>query len=321
MHCHSCAGLIETKLGSLEGVEKVKVNLARGEADVKFDQDKISLEKISSEINRLGYVTGDKEENEQKEENAPKKKGKGFLLGLIYGLIPHIGCIAFIIGSILGVTMLMNLFKPLLMNRYFFHALVGVSLGFATLSSLFYLKKNGLLSWMGIRKKWKYLSVMYGSTMGINLLLFMLVFPLLANVSVDSSSITGAAIGIAGNENTDSLLKLKVDIPCPGHAPLISQELKTIKGVTGITFSFPNYFDVTYNPAKTSKQEMLALDVFKSYEAAVISESVAEQSIQEEKSIREENKPPAGGSCCGGGGTCGSKEGGGCGNSGGCGGY
>lgn len=249
------------------GIELVKVNLAKNEAEVKFNPDKISLEKIKSEINKLGYSTGDKEQEQ-------KKKGKGFLQGLMYGLIPHIGCIAFIIGSILGVTVLMNFLKPLLMNKYFFHALIGVSLGFATLSSAFYLKKNGLLSLEGIKKKWKYLSIMYGSTIGINLLLFMLIFPLLANVSVGSSSITGLATGIANNENTDSLLKLKVNIPCPGHAPLISEELKTIKGVTGIKFSFPNYFDVTYNSVETSKQKILALDVFKSYPATVVSESV-----------------------------------------------
>lgn len=302
MHCKSCVELIESKLSSLEGMVEVKVNLAKDEAEVKFNPDKISLEKINSEISKLGYSTSDKERDKQ------KKKGRGFLQGLIYGLIPHIGCIAFIVGSILGVTVLMKFFRPLLMNRYFFHTLIGVSLGFATLSSAYYLRNNRLLSLSGIRKKWKYLSVMYGSTIGINLLLFMLVFPLLANVSVGSSSITGAAIGIAGSENTDSLLKLKVDIPCPGHALLISQELKTIKGVTGIKFSFPNYFDVTYNSAETSKQEMLALDVFESYKATVVSESVAEQSIQ------EENNPPASGGCCGGAGTCG----GGC---GGCGGY
>lgn len=290
MHCKSCVELIETKLSSLEGIETVKVNLAKDEAEVRFDSNKISLEKIKTEINKLGYSVRDKEEQMQ------KNKGKTFLQGVIYGLIPHIGCIAFIIGSILGVTVLMNFFKPLLMNRYFFHILIGISLGFATLSSASYLKKNGLLSLVGIKKKWGYLSVMYGSIIGINLLLFMLIFPLLANVSIDSYSITGAAVGINSNENTDSLLKLKVGIPCPGHAPLISQELKTIKGVTGITFSFPNYFDVTYNSAETLKQKILALDVFKSYPAMVISESFAEQSIQ------EENNPPKSKSCCGGGG-------------------
>jgi len=303
MHCKSCVELIETKLSSLEGIEEIKVNLAKDIAEVKFNPDKISLEKIKSEISKLGYSAGDKEEDKQ------KKKGKVFLQGLIYGLIPHIGCIAFIIGSILGVTVLMKFFRPLLMNRYFFHALIGISLGFATLSSVYYLKKNELLSLIGIKKKWKYLSVMYSSTIGINLLLFMLIFPLLANVSIDSSSITGAAIGIAGNENIDSLIKLKVDIPCPGHAPLISQELKIIKGVTGIKFSFPNYFDVTYNSAETSKQEMLALDVFKTYKATVL------DSVQQDtQSIN--NQPasqPTGGSCCGGGGSCGGVASGGCG--------
>jgi len=302
MHCKSCVELIETKLSSLEGIEEIKVNLAKDIAEVKFNPDKISLEKIKSEISKLGYSAGDKEEDKQ------KKKGKVFLQGLMYGLIPHIGCIAFIIGSILGVTVLMKFFRPLLMNRYFFHALIGISLGFATLSSAFYLKKNGLLSLIGVKKKWKYLSVMYGSTIGINLLLFMLIFPLLANVSIDSSSITGASVGVVGNENIDSLIKLKVDIPCPGHAPLISQELKTIKGITGIKFSFPNNFDVTYNSEETSKQEMLSLGVFESYKATVISESIAEQGVQ------EENNPAVSGSCCGGTGGCGSTSSCGCGS-------
>lgn len=42
--------------------------------------------------------------NKQPQMNEEKKKPKGFLVGLIYGLIPHIGCIGFIIFSILGVT-------------------------------------------------------------------------------------------------------------------------------------------------------------------------------------------------------------------------
>ena len=113
---------------------------------------------------------------------------------------------------------------------------------------------------------------MYGSTIGINLVLFMIIFPLLANVSIASP--TGEVVGIEGNDNTDySSIKLKVKIPCPGHAPLISQELKTIDGVASIKFSFPNNFDVTYDSDKTSKQEILSLSVFKSYPAAVLEES------------------------------------------------
>lgn len=297
MHCQSCAQLIETKVSSLEGIKEIKVNLLEEEATIKFNGEKISLEKIKSEINKLGYSVN--------EEEWPQKKS--IWSGLTYGLIPHIGCIGFIIGSVLGVTMLMNFFKPFLMNRYFFHILIGVSLGLATLSSAFYLNRNDLLSWSGIQKKWKYLSVMYGSTIGINLLLFMLIFPLLANVSASSLSITGSSITTVSDGNTDSLLKLKVDLPCPGHAPLISQELKMVKGVTGVKFNFPNYFEITYHSAETSRKEMLALDIFKSYPATMISESVAEQNIPPEKDAPTK----ASRSCCGGGGTCGSAGSGG----------
>lgn len=185
---------------------------------------------------------------------------KNFIQGITYGLIPHIGCIAFIIGSVLGVTVLMQFFKPLLMNPYFFHILVLISLIFATISSVLYLRKNGLLSSSGVKRKWRYLSVMYGSTIGVNLLLFLVIFPLLANASTgDSGSII----------NSDSLITLKVDIPCPGHATLISEELKSINGVTDIKFSYPNLFDVKYDSSKTSEKQILSLEVFKTYKATI----------------------------------------------------
>jgi len=192
--------------------------------------------------------------------------------GIIYGLVPHIGCIAFIIGSVLGVTVLTQLFKPLLMSPYFFHMLVLLSLFFATMSSAIYLRKNGISSFAGVKRKWKYLSTMYGSTIGVNLLLFLVVFPLLANVSLSSPSQTGSFAAVAsggtGGGNLNSI-KLKVDIPCSGHATLISGELKSIAGVTGVQFSLPNIFDVTYDSTKTSKEEILSLEVFKTYKATV----------------------------------------------------
>jgi len=223
------------------------------------------------------------------------KEKKGILAGIAYGLIPHIGCIVFIIGSLLGVTLLMQFFRPLLMNRYFFHILILISLLFATLSSFLYLRKKGLLSLAGIKRKWKYLVTMYGSTIGINLLLFMLIFPLLANVSMNPSP-TGAAVG-AGSNSDLSLLKLKVDIPCPGHAPLISEELKTINGLIGVEFSFPNLFDVKYDTKKTSEQEILSLDVFKTYRATVLDSTQASQA---------NNQQPVARGCCGAG--CGTSE-------------
>ena len=270
MHCKSCVEKIESKIKSLNGVKSIKINLAKDEAKIEFNPNKISLQDIKSEINKLGYTTEDREEKHQ------EKKRKTLLQGIFYGLIPHIGCIAFIIGSILGVTVLMQFFKPLLMNRYFFHILILISLLFATLSSILYLRKNGLLSLAGAKKKWKYLATMYGSTIGINLVLFMLIFPLFANVSI-SASATGAVVGIAGSNNYFSSLRLSVDIPCPGHAPLISNELKSIDGVIDIKFDFPNNFNIKYDSTKTSKQEILSLEVFKTYKATVLDESSVQQ--------------------------------------------
>lgn len=264
MHCKSCVALIESEIRLLEGVERITANLIENNAVVQFDPEKISLDKIKSEITSLGYSTAD-------DDNSVKKNS--LLKGLTYGLIPHTGCIAFIAASVLGATAAMNVFKPLLMNPYFFHILVLLSLVFATVSSVIYLRRNGFLSPFGVKRKWKYLSVMYGSTVGVNLLFFMVIFPLLANASVSAD---------IGNEEFSSL-QLAVAIPCPGHAPLISGELKTINGVVETRFSYPNVFNVLYDSAKTTKEEIMSLDVFNVYKATVIDGSVTQQSQPRQK--------------------------------------
>lgn len=242
MHCKSCVDLIESKVKAMKGVEEIKVNLPENEAAVKFNPEKTSLDSIKSEIRTLGYYL-----EEDKKRNVSQ--------GMIYGLIPHIGCIFFIVGSVFGSVFLTSLFKPLLMSRYFFYILVLVSFLFATLSSMLYLRKNGLLSLTGIKRKKGYLLGMYGSTAGVNLFLFFVIFPALANISI-----TGQTV------KTNTSLVLEVDIPCPGHAALISNELKTIAGVTEINYEQPNVFTVYYTyPA--SKQEILNLEVFKTYKA------------------------------------------------------
>jgi hypothetical protein len=214
-----------------------------------------------------------------------EKESKGFLSGLLYGLIPHTGCIAFILFTIAGVTTATTFFKPLLMNAYFFYILILVSFLFATLSAGIYLKRKDLLSLDGIKKKWKYLSILYGTSISVNLILFLLIFPMAANMT----SATGNVVSDGLNKIT-----LKVDIPCPGHAPLITGELKTINGVENVKFSFPDYFEVSFSGA-TSQKEMLSLEVFDSYPATVTSSNVVEESNQ-----------PVGCSSCGScDGTCG----------------
>lgn len=233
-------------------------------------------------------------------QNKTGIKSKNILQGLTYGLIPHIGCIAFIIASVLGVTVLVQFFKPLLMNPYFFHILVLLSLTFATISSILYLRKNGLLSSSGVKIKWKYLSTMFGSTIGVNVLLFLVIFPLLANVSIASPT----SSPISGNGNNLSSIGLQVDIPCSGHAALITQELKTINGITDVKFNFPNVFDVKYDPTRTSKEQILSLEVFKTYKPTVVNEN----SPPSQNSFNVQSSNARTGSCgCGCSGGCGVK--------------
>jgi hypothetical protein len=212
------------------------------------------LGKIKSGIESLGYQTeGGKREG----------KSKNILQALTFGLIPHIGCIAFLAGSVLGVTALTQTFKPLLMSRYFFYLLILLSLAFATVSSTLYLKGNGLLSFAGVRRKQNYLFGMYGSTIGINLLLLMVIFPLLANVSASNSFVvTGGG--------TLSSIRLGVDIPCSGHAPLISGELKSLSAVSSVQYSLPNVFVVNFDGARTSTDQILSLDIFRTFKAIVL---------------------------------------------------
>jgi len=213
--------------------------------------------------------------NQKPQKNKENKKRKGILSGLIYGLIPHIGCIGFIIFSILGVTAATAAFRPLLLNRYFFHILILISFVFATISALVYLKKNGILSFHGIKRKKGYLLTLYGTTIGVNLILFMLIFPIMANVGAGTSFAAALSSAFFGQENIqvkegESLLSIKVDIPCSGHAPLITGELRAISGVENVRFKFPNLFDVNYDSQRTSQQEILSLELFNTYKATVV---------------------------------------------------
>jgi copper ion binding protein len=284
MHCSSCVKNIENTVSSLEGVKKVKVSLEDEKAWVQFDPKRISLNEIKRSINKLGYKTDLKSDDK---ENIKQ--------GILYGLLPHIGCIAFVLASILGATFFTQLFKPLLMSRYFFYILIIISAIFATISSYFYLKRNGLLSRKGIKKSWKYLATMYGTTIGINLLFFMFIFPILTNVSAQRS-ITASSASVF---NSGSILKISVDIPCPGHAPLITDELKKLQGVSSVKFDFPNIFTIYYDSTKITKDDILSLDVFKSFPAKVLSENSQEQTITASNNIAAGSCGINGGCGCG----------------------
>lgn len=191
----------------------------------------------------------------------PAKKSNGFMQGLIYGSIPHIGCIAFILFSVLGVTVAAGVFKPLLAKAYFFYAMILISLIFACISAFFYLRKQGGIKTFKHHKG--YLGILFGTTIGISMVMYFFVFPLVAGVSASSGNVVQVTA-------SSEIIKLKVNIPCEGHAPLITDELKKINGVNNIKFSSPNIFEVSYDSLKTSKSQVLGLDIFKEYKATEI---------------------------------------------------
>ena len=217
-----------------------------------------------------------------------RREGKGVLAGILYGLAPHTFCIAFIIFTVLGVTTATALLKPLLLNPYFFYILIAISFVFATIAAVFYFKQQGFITFSkrgggleisflpsGIKRKWKYLLTLYGTTISINLLLFMIIFPITANISSGTSLQASISSAFGRGEkaelsNLEKLTTLQVDIPCPGHAPLIIGELKKINGVEDVKFTFPNRFAVVYNPEKTGEAQIISLDVFNTYKATIM---------------------------------------------------
>lgn len=209
-----------------------------------------------------------------------ERKGQGFWWGLFYGIVPHTFCILFIVASVVGATVATSVLQQVLYVPYIFQIMVGLALVFATISALLYLKRNGLLSWPGIRKKWRYLGVMYGTTLAANVLLFWVVFPAVANLDLGSRVSAGPSAVMsaqgAGTASAESgavaglqTVTLAVDIPCPGHAPLIIGELKKAPGVQTAKYAGPNLFQVSYDGETISEQQILALPVFESFKARV----------------------------------------------------
>lgn len=187
-------------------------------------------------------------------------KIKFLISSIAAGILPHTFCILFILFSIFGATTASVLFKPLLLNSNFFYFLIILSLGFATFSAILYLAKNGILSLKGAKRKWRYLSLMYGLTILINLCLFLFIFPATANFNRRQSYVLG---------NQTKEIVLQVDIPCSGHAPLVTDELKKINGIEKVKFSLPNIFRISYDSTKTNEKEILSQDIFESFRVKI----------------------------------------------------
>ena len=187
-----------------------------------------------------------------------KKKDKSYLKGIYYGIVPHSFCILFIVASIVGATFFTTLLRPLMLSSLFFYGLIAVSLIFASIGVIFYLKQSKLLSFKGIRFKWRYLTLLYGLTIGVNLLFFFFIFPLVSNIG-----------GIQGN--FDSQITLRVDIPCSGHAPVILDELRN-NGFEGkyLWHQMADGFEVYFNSDFQSIEDILKQDVFNYFAAEIV---------------------------------------------------
>ncbi|MEM4707275.1 MAG: heavy-metal-associated domain-containing protein [Candidatus Anstonellales archaeon] len=192
-----------------------------------------------------------------------KDSKRGLLRGLVYGLIPHTGCMLFILAAVFGATAASAFFQPLLSDPNFFYILIALSFVFATFSALLYLRKYNLLSFSGLRKEWKYLSTLYATTVSVNLLFIFFLFPFITTTLYPTQS-------LATQSSSILQIKLAVNIPCSGHAPLIIEELKKLDGIKSVSYEPPNLFLISYDPNRISKKDILSVEVFKTYPTNVL---------------------------------------------------
>ncbi len=80
MTCSACASRIEKKVSSLEGVDKVSVNLLKNAMTVSFDEKNLSTTEIINKVKDTGYTAKSKQEGKEpaktteKEENSEMKE-------------------------------------------------------------------------------------------------------------------------------------------------------------------------------------------------------------------------------------------------------
>lgn len=194
-----------------------------------------------------------------------RKDSRGIWSGVLFGLLPHSFCLAFIVFSVIGSVAITAFFKKALLAPNFLFFLIALSFVLATISALIYLKQKDCLCLAGVKSKWKYLLSVYLSIIGVNLLMFFVVFPAVANLN------TGKALGSADSVASSDLamIVVKTKIPCSGHAPLIIDELKQTSGVYSVTFSLPNTFNIVYEPLKISPSDIISKGALKTYQATI----------------------------------------------------
>lgn len=95
MHCQSCQTLIETEIDVMLGVNTVKVEIKKEQAEIEFDDQQLSVRQLINQIEKIGYkaaVFNQLSENENTAESV-RKKSNSFWLGILVliGLFVLIG--------------------------------------------------------------------------------------------------------------------------------------------------------------------------------------------------------------------------------------
>jgi len=183
-----------------------------------------------------------------------------FLAGILYGLIPHSFCLAFALFSVIGAITVTAFLKKVLLIPNIFYYLILVSIILATVSIYIYLRKKNCLCPSGIKDSWKYIVIVYLTTIAVNSAFFYLVIPALANISF---------VNTASSQSILSTVSLKVNIPCTGHSFLIIDEVKKDKGVAEVKFIAPDVFEIKYNPQGTTVEKIMAQEVFRTFKPEI----------------------------------------------------
>jgi Cu+-exporting ATPase len=103
MHCSTCAGTIEDKLGAVDGVKSVAVNFAAERVAVEFDPLRVDRARIYRIVRDAGYIPRDKED-----EAAPESRKE--LRWLVFSVALTLPIIAVMFSDITGPAKAYTLF-------------------------------------------------------------------------------------------------------------------------------------------------------------------------------------------------------------------
>ncbi|CAN5293288.1 heavy metal translocating P-type ATPase [soil metagenome] len=100
MHCASCAAIIKKKIEKLNGVESCVVNFGTEKAEIAYNPEKVSVESMNQEINKLGYILDQplSEEHEDPKLKELSKLKKNVQVVIVFVAISILAMIWEVIG-------------------------------------------------------------------------------------------------------------------------------------------------------------------------------------------------------------------------------